>query len=124
MIKISDVKVDICSLGLSSKVHNKFSRNFRETAAKFRFKMVEARDEDFSGTRILWGSRYTSKFLAFQVLFSSNSPISVPCNLFYSVEACYSANYFISFFHFTYSNSLKPLLKCKNAFHKLPRKRS
>ncbi len=88
MIKILDVKVDICSLGLSSKVHNKFSRNFREIAAKFRFKMAEARDEDFSGTRILWGSRNTSRFLEFQALFSSNSPISVPCNLFYSVEAC------------------------------------
>jgi hypothetical protein len=56
MINISDVKVDICSLGLSSKVYSKFSWNFRETAAKFRFKMAEARDEDFSGTRILWGS--------------------------------------------------------------------
>jgi hypothetical protein len=50
--------------------------------------MAEARDEDFSGTRILWGSKNTSKFLEFQALFSSNSPISVPCNLFYSVEAC------------------------------------
>jgi hypothetical protein len=88
MIKISNVKVDICSLGLSSKAHNKFSRNFRETAAKFRFKMAEVRDEDFSGNRILWGSRYTSKFLEFQVLFSSYGPIFVPINLFYSVEAC------------------------------------
>jgi hypothetical protein len=88
MIKISDVKVDICSLGLSSKVHNKFSRNFRETAATFRFKMAGARDEDFSGARILWGSRNTSQFLEFQAFFSSYSPISVPCNLFYSVEAC------------------------------------
>ncbi len=88
MIQISDVKVYICSLGLSSKVHNKISWNFRETAAKFRFKMAEARDEDFSGTRILCGSRYTSKFLEFQVLFSSYGPIFVPNNLFYSVEAC------------------------------------
>ncbi len=97
MIKISDVKVDIASLGLSSKNHNKISWNFLETAAKFRFKMAEARDEDFSGTRILWGSRNTSQSLEFQALFSSNSPISVPCNLFYSVEACYSMfhNFFL-----------------------------
>ncbi len=65
--RISNDKVDICSLGLTSKVYDKISWNFREIAAKFRFKMAETRDEnqDFSGTRILWGSRYTSKFLEF-----------------------------------------------------------
>jgi hypothetical protein len=47
--------------------------------------MAETGDEDFSGTRILWGSRYTSKFLEFQELFSSYGPIFVPINLFYSV---------------------------------------
>jgi hypothetical protein len=88
MIQISDVKVDICSLGLSSKVHNKISWNFLKISAKFGFKMAETGDEDFSGTRILWGSRDTSKFLEFQVLFSSYGPIFVPINLFYSVEAC------------------------------------
>ncbi len=61
--QISNVKVDICSLGLSSKVYYKISWNFRETFAKFRSKMAETGDEDFSGTRIVWGSRYTSKFL-------------------------------------------------------------
>jgi hypothetical protein len=63
--RILDDKVDICSLELTSKVRGKISWNFREIAAKFQFKMAESRDEDFSGTRILWGSRYTSKFLEF-----------------------------------------------------------
>jgi hypothetical protein len=78
--------------------------------------MAEARDEDFSGTRILWGSRNTSKFLEFQALFSSNSPISVPCNLFYSVEAC---NYF--FFEFKYkkkSENISNIFFCQLIYNK------
>ncbi len=63
---------------MSSKVHNKISWNFLEISAKFGFKIAETGHEDFSGTRILWGSRHTSKFLEFQVLFSSYGPIFVP----------------------------------------------
>jgi hypothetical protein len=48
---------------LTSKVHDKISRNFREISAKFGFKMAETGDEDFYGTRILWWSKYISKFL-------------------------------------------------------------
>jgi hypothetical protein len=44
--RISDVKVNICSLELTSKVHDKISWKFREIAAKFRFKMAESRDEE------------------------------------------------------------------------------
>ncbi len=45
---LSNVKVGICSLGLSSKVHDKFS-------AKFESKMAETGDEIFSGTWIFGG---------------------------------------------------------------------
>jgi hypothetical protein len=36
---------------------------FCEISAKFGLKKAETGDEDFSGTRILWGARYISKFL-------------------------------------------------------------
>ncbi len=67
--QISDVKFDTSSWGLSSKVYWKFSRNFREKTAKFRFKMAETGDEDFSGTRNLWVSRPYVKILVISNTF-------------------------------------------------------
>jgi hypothetical protein len=51
----NEISIILASLGLSSKVQNKISWNFREMSAKFRFKMAETENEDFSGTRNIWG---------------------------------------------------------------------
>jgi hypothetical protein len=82
-IQISDVKVDICSLGLTSKVHNQISWNFLEISVKFGSKMADTGDEDIPGGQDIHQNSWNFKYFSVVMV-----PFLCRSNLFYSVEAC------------------------------------